>query len=187
MAGGNGTQNTTAPEDDFGFGNVGQIFSPTDGFLQSCVYLGGNWILAAYHSIRNPAADGFALGQVGDAVEQVPTLLAGVVSGFHEFIASLPGSVNADQLTAAIGQIEAILPSTESIEVAIETALGLDDPEFEFEFEDADGDLNTPGLLAIARLKLDDLVKVSKSLPLDFDLDIGGQLMDCIAGKLGTK
>lgn len=90
----------------------------------------------------------FSPGQVDAAIQEVPTLLAGVVSGFHDFIDSLPNTINADQLTAAIGQIEAILPSTDSIEVAIENALGLDDSDFEFEFEDADGDLTTPGLLA---------------------------------------
>ena len=64
VAGGDGTQNTSAPQDDFGFRNVGQLFSRTDGFFESCVYLEGNWILTSYHTIRNAAADGFSLGQV---------------------------------------------------------------------------------------------------------------------------
>lgn len=64
VAGGDGTQNTTAPANDFGFASVGQLFSPTDGFFQSCVYLEGNWILTAYHTVRDASGTGFSLGQV---------------------------------------------------------------------------------------------------------------------------
>jgi Ca2+-binding RTX toxin-like protein len=59
--------------------------------------------------------------------------------------------------------------------------LGLDPNDFTFEFEDADGDLNTPGLLAIARLTKD--VNFSEMIPLDFDFDIGP---DVLPVEIGT-
>ncbi len=64
MWGGNGSQNTAAPANDFGFANVGKCFSPTDGFFESCVYLEGNWVISAYHTVRDQGATGFSLGQV---------------------------------------------------------------------------------------------------------------------------
>lgn len=45
LAGGLGTQNTTAPGDDFGFGNVGTVNQA------SGVYLGNGWVLTAYHVV----------------------------------------------------------------------------------------------------------------------------------------
>lgn len=45
LAGGLGSQNTTAPVDDFGFGNVGTVNQA------SGVYLGNGWVLTAYHVV----------------------------------------------------------------------------------------------------------------------------------------
>jgi hypothetical protein len=63
LYGGDGTQNTTPPADDFGFRNVGQVFNTADGFFNSGVYLGRGWVLSAYHPVRN-GAGGFQFGTV---------------------------------------------------------------------------------------------------------------------------
>lgn len=63
VAGGDGTQNTTAPADDFGFANVGQVFDLADNVYISGVYLGNGWVLSAYHGVRN-GSGGFQFGSV---------------------------------------------------------------------------------------------------------------------------
>ncbi len=59
LAGGDGTQNTTAPVDDFGWANVGRVYDTVDGFFISGVYLGNGWMLSAYHGVRNAGSTGF--------------------------------------------------------------------------------------------------------------------------------
>jgi Ca2+-binding RTX toxin-like protein/protocatechuate 3,4-dioxygenase beta subunit len=117
----------------------------------------------------------FAIGQVGDQIANIPSLLTGVVTGFRSFIDSLPGSINTSQLSAAIDEIDKLLPSADAIETTIEDALGLAPNEFKFEFVDADGDLMTPGLVAIARLTK--TVGVTEMVPLDFDFDLGSSVI----------
>lgn len=63
IAGGDGTNNTTSPADDFGFANVGMVFNTADGFFNSGVYLGNGWVLCAYHPVRDNAG-GFLFGPV---------------------------------------------------------------------------------------------------------------------------
>lgn len=54
VAGGDGTQNTTAPAaDDFGFANVARVWNSANGFYNSGVYLGHGWVLTAYHVVRD--------------------------------------------------------------------------------------------------------------------------------------
>jgi hypothetical protein len=53
VAGGDGTQNTTAPADDFGFEEVAQL--PEAGGI----YLGNGWILCAYHEVCDASKTGF--------------------------------------------------------------------------------------------------------------------------------
>ena len=115
----------------------------------------------------------FALGT--DDIAQVPSLLSGVMAGFRRFIDALPGSIDSAQLSSVIGQIEDLLPSADGLEATIEDALGLAPNDFKIEFVDADGNLMTPGLAAIVRLTLD--VSFMESVPLDFDFDIGGDIL----------
>ena len=63
VAGGDGTQNTTPPPDDFGFANVGAVFNVARGFFNSGVYLGNGWVLTAYHVIDN-GLGGFQFGSI---------------------------------------------------------------------------------------------------------------------------
>jgi hypothetical protein len=64
VAGGDGTQNTTAPAtNDFGFANVGQVFDTADGIYIGGVYLGNGWMISAYHGVRN-GSGGFTFGDV---------------------------------------------------------------------------------------------------------------------------
>jgi PEP-CTERM motif len=64
VAGGDGTQNTTAPAtNDFGFANVGLVFDTTDGIYIGGVYLGNGWMISAYHGVRN-GSGGFSFGDV---------------------------------------------------------------------------------------------------------------------------
>ena len=63
VANGDGTQNTTAPANDFGFANVGQVFDTADGIFIGGVYLGNGWMISAYHGVRN-GTGGFSFGQV---------------------------------------------------------------------------------------------------------------------------
>src|SRR4051812_2535369 len=63
VATGDGTQNTTAPVDDFGFANVGRVYNTADGFFNSGVYLGNRWVLTAYHVVRD-GSGGFQLNSV---------------------------------------------------------------------------------------------------------------------------
>ena len=106
-----------------------------------------------------------ALGQAN--LSDIPSLLAGVVSGFNSFIESLPPEVDSSQLSAVISNIDNLLPSADGIEATVEDLLGLAPGDFLIEFIDADGDLLTPGLAAVARLTLG--VNHSETLPLDFD------------------
>ncbi len=64
LAGGDGTQNTTAPTDDFGWANVGRVYDTADGFFVSGVYVGDGWMLSAYHGVRDGGATGFQFGTV---------------------------------------------------------------------------------------------------------------------------
>ncbi len=64
VAGGNGTQNTAAPTDDFGWVSVGRVYDTADGFFISGVYLGNGWMLSAYHGLRDAGATGFQFGTV---------------------------------------------------------------------------------------------------------------------------
>jgi hypothetical protein len=64
VAGGDGTQNTTAPGDDFGLANVGRVFNTANGFYNSGVYLGNGWVLSAYHVVRDLNSTGFLFGSV---------------------------------------------------------------------------------------------------------------------------
>lgn len=64
VATGDGTQNTTAPTDDFGLANVGRVFNTVNGFYNSGVYLGNGWVLTAYHVVRDPGETGFLFGSV---------------------------------------------------------------------------------------------------------------------------
>lgn len=62
---GDESQSTTAPADDFGFANVGNVFASTDGIPASGIYLGNGWMISAYHVVRDSAADGgFSFGSV---------------------------------------------------------------------------------------------------------------------------
>lgn len=63
---GTGASYTTAPTDDFGFSNVGQMFDSTDGFYTTGIYLGNGWMLSAYHEVRSsvPGSSGFRFGNV---------------------------------------------------------------------------------------------------------------------------
>ncbi|MFV2065670.1 MAG: SdrD B-like domain-containing protein, partial [Pirellulales bacterium] len=129
----------------------------------------------------------FALGQTD--LERIPTLVAGVVIGFRSFIDSLPGSVDTNQLSAIVDQIDTLLPSTDGLEATVEDALGLGPDDFTIEFQDADEDPMTPGLLAIARLTLP--VSYTEQIPLDFDfdslpvqIDTGGEFDVNLTGKL---
>ena len=87
-------------------------------------------------------------------------------------------------------KIEELLPSADGIEATVEDLLGLDPNDFLIEFVDADGDLMTPGLAAIARLTLG--VNYSEMLPLDFDfgddipvdIETGGDLLVEFGGEL---
>lgn len=54
VAGGDGTQNTAAPADDFGFEEVAQLGGA------SGVYLGNGWVLCAYHEFADGTKTGFA-------------------------------------------------------------------------------------------------------------------------------
>lgn len=64
VAGGDGTQNTTAPStNDFGFANVGLVFDTLDGIHIGGVYLGNGWMISAYHGVRDNAG-GFLFGNV---------------------------------------------------------------------------------------------------------------------------
>jgi hypothetical protein len=64
VAGGDGTQNTTAPvTNDFGFANVGLVFDTVDGIHIGGVYLGNGWMISAYHGVRDNAG-GFLFGNV---------------------------------------------------------------------------------------------------------------------------
>ncbi len=64
VATGDGTQNTTAPSDDFGFANVGLVYNTADGFYASGVYLGNGWVLTAYHVVRDASLSGFRFSDV---------------------------------------------------------------------------------------------------------------------------
>lgn len=90
VAQGDGTQNTTAPVDDFGFANVGVIFDPADGIFVGGVYLGGGWVLSAYHGVRDASQTGF---QFGDAYfgGQLCTVDASSATRLHT-----PGFASAD-------------------------------------------------------------------------------------------
>jgi len=57
VAYGDGTQNSTAPADNFGFANVGTVGGA------SGVYLGNGWMLSAYHVVAN-GVGGFNIGSV---------------------------------------------------------------------------------------------------------------------------
>jgi len=70
---GTGISYTTAPSDDFGFANVGQVFDTTDHFYTSGVYLRNGWMLSAYHEVRS-GSNGFAFGNV---------LLDGIIYGVN--------------------------------------------------------------------------------------------------------
>ena len=58
VAGGDGTQNTSAPADDFGFADLG-----TTGY-GTVVYLGNGWVLSAYHLVCDNSRTGFSFGSV---------------------------------------------------------------------------------------------------------------------------
>lgn len=65
VAGGDGSQNTTAPlVDDFGFAKVGRVFDTMDGVFIGGVYLGEGWVLSAYHGVRDASGTGFLFGSV---------------------------------------------------------------------------------------------------------------------------
>src|SRR5262245_45287803 len=64
VAQGDGTQNLTAPADDFGWANVGLVTDSQDGILIGGVYLGNGWVLSAYHGVRNASLTGFQFGTV---------------------------------------------------------------------------------------------------------------------------
>jgi hypothetical protein len=61
---GDGTQNLTAPADDFGWGNVGLVLDSQDGIFVGGVYLGNGWVLSAYHGVRDASQTGFQFGSV---------------------------------------------------------------------------------------------------------------------------
>src|SRR5262245_20194431 len=63
VATGDGTQNTTAPGDDFGFANVGKVYNSFNGFFNSGVYLGNGWVLTAYHVVQD-GSGGFLFNDV---------------------------------------------------------------------------------------------------------------------------
>src|SRR5262245_25626529 len=63
VATGDGTQNATAPVDDFGFANVGKVYNSFNGFYNSGVYLGNGWVLTAYHVVRD-GSGGFLFNDV---------------------------------------------------------------------------------------------------------------------------
>jgi len=60
LAGGIGSENITAPGDDFGFNNVGVINAA------SGVYLGNGWVISAYHVVQN-GSGGFSFSNVSFA------------------------------------------------------------------------------------------------------------------------
>ena len=129
-----------------------------------------------------------ALGQPD--LSDLPSLLAGVVTGFNTFIESLPSGIDSSQLAAVVSNIDALLPSADGIEATVEDLLGIAPEDFVIEFIDADGDLLTPGLAAVARLTLG--VNYAETLPLDFDfgddipvnIETGGDLLVEFGGEL---
>jgi hypothetical protein len=68
VAGGDGTQNTAAPADDFGFAQVAQLSGA------SGIYLGNGWVLSAYHELADGSKTGFAFftGVLLDGVNYQP-------------------------------------------------------------------------------------------------------------------
>lgn len=64
VAQGDGTQNLTAPADDFGWANVGTVFDSSEGFNITGVYLGSGWVLTAYHGVRDATQTGFQFGPI---------------------------------------------------------------------------------------------------------------------------
>lgn len=72
---GDESQSTVAPQDDFGFENVGQVTSGLSGFISSGIYLGNGWMLSAYHVVHDANSDGgfnfgtVYLGGIGYAVD----------------------------------------------------------------------------------------------------------------------
>jgi hypothetical protein len=63
LAQGDGTQNTSAPADDFGWSNI-VIVQNGFGNAATGVYLGNGWILSAYHTVSDPSLTGFQFGPV---------------------------------------------------------------------------------------------------------------------------
>lgn len=69
---GDGSGNTTAPADDFGFANVGDA-------VQSAVYLGGGWVITANHVAPGPVVlAGVRYEAVPDSKVRVPNEGGGV-------------------------------------------------------------------------------------------------------------
>jgi hypothetical protein len=64
VAQGDGTQNLTAPADDFGWANVVLVQDVSDGINVTGVYLGNGWVLSAYHGVRDASLNGFQFGAV---------------------------------------------------------------------------------------------------------------------------
>ncbi len=64
VAGGDGTQNTSAPADDFGFSSVGFVTNSLGGIAIGGEYLGNGWVLSAYHGVADATQTGFAFGPV---------------------------------------------------------------------------------------------------------------------------
>lgn len=64
VSAGNGSQNITAPANDFGFASVGMVFDTQDGFYISGVHLRDGWVLTAYHGVRTADKVGFQFGTV---------------------------------------------------------------------------------------------------------------------------
>jgi len=64
VAQGDGTQNLSAPTDDFGWANVGTVFDPSEGINITGVYLGSGWVLTAYHGVRDATQTGFQFGPI---------------------------------------------------------------------------------------------------------------------------
>jgi hypothetical protein len=64
VAGGDGTQNLSAPADDFGWASVGIVTSTNGGIAVAGEYLGDGWVLSAYHGVSDATQTGFAFSSV---------------------------------------------------------------------------------------------------------------------------
>jgi hypothetical protein len=115
VAGGDGTQNTTAPADDFGFAHVGRVFDTLDGFYTSGIYLGHGWVLSAYHPVRNATLDGFLFGDV---------IFGGISYGVNASSAIRLKNADNSLTDLALFQLNAEVPGLNPLVISASTPSG---------------------------------------------------------------